>query len=154
MNPTSLDTTNVLLGIMAAVSVLQALVLIVVGVMAYRLYSRATQTIRELEMRHVVPLSARVDTLMAKVDGILVDVKAITERVGTRTERVDSAIRHTMHRVDQTADRVRATVSSQVNGLVGAVNSAWNLVGSLLNGRRSSDEAPGHASRREDHNGG
>jgi uncharacterized protein YoxC len=142
----SLDTTNVLLGIMAAVSVLEALALIVLGVMAYRLYARATQAIRELETRHVAPLAAKVDTLMTKVDGILVDVKGITERVNSRTERVDSAIRHTMGRVDHTADRVRASVSSRMNGLISVVNSAWDLVGGMLNGRRSSGEAPGHTS--------
>jgi hypothetical protein len=146
MDSSSLGTTNVMLGIMAAVSVLEALILVAVGIMAYRLYSRTVQTVRELEVRHVAPLAARVETLMTKVDGILVDVKGITERVGSQTERVDSAIRHTMNRVDQTADRVRSTVSSRVNGVVGVVNSAWNLVGSLLNGRRSSDEAPGHTS--------
>ena len=41
MNAGNLDTTNLLLGIMAAVSVLEALVLIGVGVMAYRLYTQA-----------------------------------------------------------------------------------------------------------------
>ena len=41
MNAGNLDTTNLLLGIMAAVSVLEALVFIGVGVMAYRLYGQA-----------------------------------------------------------------------------------------------------------------
>jgi hypothetical protein len=142
----NLDTTNVLLGIMAAVSVIEGLVLIAVGVLAYRLYSQATRTVRELEARHVAPLAARVETLMTKLDGILVDVKGITERVGNRTERVDSAIRHTIDRVDETADRVRSSVSSGMSGIVGVVNGAWYVVKSMLNGRRSSGEAPEHAS--------
>jgi hypothetical protein len=142
----SLDTTNVLLGIMAAVSVIEGLVLLAVGILAYRFYSQAMRTVRELEVRHVAPLAARVETLMTKVDGILVDVKGITARVGDRTERVDSAIRHTMGRVDETAGRVRSSVSSGMSGIIGVVNGAWHLVGSVLNGRRSSDEAPDHAS--------
>jgi methyl-accepting chemotaxis protein len=146
MNAGSLDTTNLLLGIMAAVSLIEAIVLIAVGVMGYRLYTQVSRTVRELEARHVAPLAAKVDTMMMKVDGILVDVKQITERVGNQTERVDSAIRHTMDRVDQTADRVRSTVSARVNGFISIVNSAWNLVGSMVNGRRSSGEAPGHTS--------
>ena len=40
MNAANLDTTNLLLGIMAAVSVLEAILLIGLGVMAYRLYGR------------------------------------------------------------------------------------------------------------------
>ena len=146
MNPAGLDTTNVLLGIMAAVSVIQVIVLIAAGVIGYRVYKQVSQTVRELEARHVAPLAAKVDTLMAKVDGILVDVKQITERVGRQTERVDTAIHHTMDRVDHTADRVRSTVSARINGLISIVNSAWNLVGSMVNGRRSSGEAPGHTS--------
>lgn len=144
--PGDLNTTNLLLGIMAAVSVIQGLVLIAIGIFAYRLYARAMRTVQELEARHVAPLVARADTLMRKVDGVLVDVKRITARVGNGTERVESAIQNTIDRVDETAGRVRSSVSSRVNGIVNVVNGAWHVVGSLLNGRRSSGEAPGHAS--------
>ena len=41
----NLDTTNLLLGIMAAVSVLEALLLIGVGIMAWKLYGHAMHTI-------------------------------------------------------------------------------------------------------------
>src|SRR5262245_21254829 len=74
----NLDTTNLLLGIMAVVSVLEALVLIGVGVIAWKLYSQAMQTIREVEKRQIAPLVARVNTLMARVDTILDDVKGVT----------------------------------------------------------------------------
>src|SRR4051812_12106991 len=91
----NLNTTNVLLGIMAAVSVLQALVLIGVGIMAYRLYSQAMRAVREVEQRQIAPLVARVNALMVRLDTILLDVKDITARVTNRTERVDNAIRTT-----------------------------------------------------------
>ena len=81
-------TTNLLLGIMAAVSVIEALLLIAVAVGAYRIYAGAMRTMGECETRHIVPLAARVDATMATVDEILADVKAITGRVGERTERV------------------------------------------------------------------
>ena len=92
MNAGNLDTTNLLLGIMAAVSVLEALVLIGVGVMAYRLYGQAMRTVRDIEARQITPLVARVDALMTRVDAILADVKDVTARVSDRTERVDAAI--------------------------------------------------------------
>ena len=101
MNARNLDTTNLLLGIMAAVSVLEALVLIGVGFMAYRLYTHAMQTIREIEARQVAPLVVRVNALMDRVEGILADVKDVTTRVSDRTERVDAAIRSTISSRDR-----------------------------------------------------
>jgi len=121
------DTTNLLLGIMAAVSVLEALVLIGVGVMAYRLYTHAMQTIREIEARQVAPLVVRVNTLMDRVEGILGDVKDVTTRVSDRTERVDAAIRSTT-----------SSVSSRVNRVLTLVHTARAAVdGFFHNGRRA-----------------
>jgi hypothetical protein len=88
MNAGNLDTTNLLLGIMAVVSVLEALLLIGAGIAGYRLYTQAMRTVREIEERQVAPLVARVNALMSRVDGILVDVKDVTGRVTTRTEGV------------------------------------------------------------------
>jgi methyl-accepting chemotaxis protein len=126
----NLNTTNILLGIMAAVSVLQALVLIGVGVMAYRLYSQALQAIHDIEQRQIAPLRARVDAILG-------DVKDVTGRVTRQTERVDSAIHHTIHRVDETADRVRDSVGSRINQLMGLVHGVTCAVQGLFNGRRS-----------------
>jgi hypothetical protein len=127
MNALNLDTTNLLLGIMAAVSILEALVLIGVGVMAYRLYTQAMQTIREVEARQVAPLVTRVNALMERVDGILVDVKDVTTRVSDRTERVDAAIRNTT-----------SSVSSRVNRVLTLVHTARAAVdGFFHNGRRA-----------------
>ncbi|MBI2829425.1 MAG: hypothetical protein HYX77_09180, partial [Acidobacteria bacterium] len=102
MTEANLNITNILLGIMAAASVLQALVLIGLGVMAFRLYRQTLQTVRDIERRQIAPLAAQLTALMAKVDGILDDVKDATARVTRQTERVDSAIHQTMHRVDET----------------------------------------------------
>ncbi len=138
MNAGNLDTTNLLLGIMAAVSVLEALLLIGVGVMAYRLYGQAMRTIRDIEARQIAPLMARVDALMTRVDTILADVKDVTARVTNRTERVDAAIRHTMGRVDETAGRVRSSVSSRVNRVLTLVHTARAAVdGFFQHGRRA-----------------
>ena len=87
----SLNTTNVLLGILAAVSVLQALVLVGVCVLALRLYRQTLKTITDIEERQIAPLTAAVSALMGTVDGILADVKDVTTRVARQTERVDEA---------------------------------------------------------------
>src|SRR5262245_3342830 len=94
-----LATTNMLLGIMAAVSVLEALVIVGIGVGGFLAYRRVMDLIANLETRHVAPLRARVDA-------ILVDVKDVTAAVKEDTDRVNQAIRTTMDRVDDTADRV------------------------------------------------
>ena len=141
MNAGNLDTTNLLLGIMAAVSVLEALLLIGVGVMAYRLYGQAMRTVRDIEARQIAPLVARVDALMTRVDAILADVKDVTARVTHRTERVDAAIRHTMGRVDETAGRVRSSVSSRVNRVLTLVHTARAAVDGFLHNSRRAEHA-------------
>ena len=142
MTAGNLDTTNLLLGIMAAVSVLEALLLVVVGVMAYRLYSRAMETVKEIEQRQVAPLVAKVNVLMAKVDGVLGDIKEITARVTRQTERVDSAIDGTIDRVDETAARVKSSVVSQVGRVFAFFTGARNVMDQYFTGRRPSKEAP------------
>ena len=96
----NLGTTNLLLGIMAAVSVLEALLVIGVGVAGFMVYRRVMTLVDGLEARQVAPA-------MARVNAILDDVKVVTAKVKEETERVDMAIRTTMDRVDDTADRVR-----------------------------------------------
>jgi hypothetical protein len=134
MPEANLDTTNLLLGIMAAVSVLEALLLVAAGVMGWKLYRQTMQTVLEIEERQIAPLRARVETLMGRVDGILGDVKRVTTSVGAQTERVNSAISTTIDRVDETADRVRHSVSYRVGRVLGVVQGARAAVGSLFNG--------------------
>lgn len=140
----NLDTTNLLLGIMAAVSVLEALLIVGVGVMAYRLYAQAMRTVREIEERQVAPLVIKVNGLMARVDGILLDVKEVTSLLTDRTERMDAAIRRTKDRVDETAGRVRSSVSARVNRVLTFVHIARATVDGLFHNGRGSDEASEH----------
>lgn len=120
-----LHTTNVLLGIMAAVSVLEALLVIGLGVAGYLVYSRVMTLIADLEARQIAPIRE-------KVDAILADVKSVTARVSQQTERVDHAISGTMGRVDETADRVKGTVRDKVNQAVGVVRGIRAVVASVL----------------------
>ena len=128
----NLGTTNVLLGIMAAVSVLQALVLIGAGVAGFLMYRRVTQLVTDLEARQVAPLRERVEAILA-------DVKTVTSRVNQQTERVDQAINGTMDRVDETADRVRHSVRDKVNQATGVVRGIIAVVASVLRSAGASD---------------
>ena len=133
----NLNTTNLFLGIMAFVSLLQAFVIIGIAFVGYRLYSRAMQTITSIEERQIAPLTARAQALMSTVDGILGDVKGLTSRVRGRTERVDAAIDDTLNRVDETAGRVRASVLSGLHGLMGVAQGVAAVVQGLLHARRA-----------------
>jgi ElaB/YqjD/DUF883 family membrane-anchored ribosome-binding protein len=120
-----LHTTNLLLGIMAAVSVLEALVLIGAGIGGFVAYRRVMQVVDDLERRQVAPLRQ-------KVDAILADVQAITARVSQQTERVDHAITGTFDRVDETADRMRSSVREKVYQAVGVVRGVHAAIMSVL----------------------
>lgn len=120
-----LHTTNVLLGIMAAVSVLEALLLIGMGIGGYVAYSRVTKLVTDLEARQIAPLRLRVDAILA-------DVKSVTARVSQQTERVDHAISGTMGRVDETAERVKGSVRDKVNQAVGVARGLQAIVASLM----------------------
>lgn len=112
-----LGTTNVMLGIMAAVSVLEALVIIGGAVAGYLIYKRVMALVNGIEERQVAPA-------MARVNAILDDAKIVSERVREEAERVDTAIKTTMDRVDDTADRVRSNVRAKTSRIVGIVRGA------------------------------
>jgi len=133
----NLNTTNILLGIMAAVSVLQALVVIGVGVMAFQLYRQTLQAIRDIEQRQIAPLAASVAELLGRVDGILADVKDVTSRVTRGTERLDAAVQDTMHSVDETAGRVFSSVESRVIRIARLAYGVASAIQGLFRGRRS-----------------
>jgi hypothetical protein len=123
---TELGTTNLLLGIMAAVSVLEALALIGAGVAGWMLYRRVTELVSGLEARQVAPA-------MARVNAILDDVRGVTATVKDETNRVDHAIRSTIDRVDDTADRVRSNVRAKTSRVVGFVRGVRVAIETMLN---------------------
>ena len=120
-----LQTTNVALIVMAVVSVLEALLLIGIGVGGFMMYRRVMQLASDLEARQIAPLRE-------KVDAILLDVKSVTARVSQQTERVDHAISGTIERVDDTAARVRAGVHDRVSQAAGVVRGVRAVIMSLL----------------------
>src|SRR5205823_10635509 len=120
-----LHTTNVLLGIMAATSVLEALLVIGMGVGGFVAYRRVMQLVTDLEARQITPLRE-------KVDAILLDVKSVTARVSQQSERVDHAISGTMERVDETAGRVRSSVRERVAQAIGIVHGVRAILISIL----------------------
>jgi flavin-binding protein dodecin len=112
-----LATTNVMLGIMAAVSVLEALVIIGAAVAGYFAYRQVMTVVSGIEERQVAPA-------MVRLNALLDDLRAISMTVKDETDRVDSAIRNTMDRVDDTAERVRWNVMVKTSRIIGIVRGA------------------------------
>jgi hypothetical protein len=135
-----LHTTNVLLGIMAAVSVLEALLLIGMGIGGYLVFSHITKLITDLEGRQIAPLRE-------KVEAILADVKSVTARISEQTERVDQAIAGTMGRVDETAERVKESVRDKVNQAVGVVRGIRAILASIMRSDRRNEPPAAAAGR-------
>ncbi len=129
----NLDTTNLLLGIMAGVSVLEALLLIGIGIGGFMIYRRVMRLVEDIETRQIAPLRE-------KADAILADVKTVTARVSHQTERVDHAISGTIHRVDETADRVKGSVRDKVNQAVGMLRGIRAVITSLLSSDADHEE--------------
>jgi hypothetical protein len=120
-----LGTTNLFLGIMAVVSVLEGLVIVGMGVAGFMAYRRLMALVAGLEARQIAPA-------MVRVHAILDDVKGVTERVRQETERVDHAIHDTIDRIDDTADRVRSNVRAKTSRVVGVVRGLRVALESMM----------------------
>ena len=129
MNAGNLDTTNLLLGIMAVVSVLEALLIIGMGVAGFMVYRKVMTLVEGLEIRQVAPA-------MARVNAILDDVKEVSAKVKDETVRVDHAIHNTIDRIDDTADRVRWNVRAKTSRVVGFVRGMRVAIEGFLSTRQ------------------
>ena len=80
----SLGTTNLLLGIMAAVSVLEGLFVVGLGVAGWMVFRRVTKFIDAFH----VEMTRQAAPLAAHVDAILDDVEEVTTTVREEAERM------------------------------------------------------------------
>jgi len=136
----NLGTTNLFLGIMAAVSVLEALVVIGIGVAAYMVYRRVIDLVNGLEARQIAPA-------MTRVNAILDDVKEVSAKVKEEADRVDVAIHRTIERVDDTADRVRSTVRAKTSWVVGVIRGLRVAIEGVLHADSRHQPPAGAADR-------
>ena len=136
----NLGTTNLFLGIMAAASVLEALLMVGVGIAAFIIYRRVTDLVSGLEARHVAPA-------MRRVNAILDDVSRVSAQVREETERVDHAIRTTMDRVDDTAERVRSNLRAKTSWVVGAIRGLRVAIEGVLRSDSRQEPPAGAAGR-------
>jgi hypothetical protein len=136
----NLGTTNLLLGIMAAVSVLEALLVIGIGVAAFMIYRRVMDLVSGVETRQIAPA-------MMRVNAILDDMKQVSAKVKDEAERVDLAIHRTMERVDDTADRVRSSVRAKTSWVVGVIRGLRVAIEEVLHSDSRHEPRAGAADR-------
>src|SRR5262249_23454545 len=113
---------------MAAVSVLEALALIGLGIAGFTVYKRVRELVDNLEARQVAPA-------MGRVNAILDDLKIVTAKVKEETARVDQAITRTIDRVDDTADRVRSNVRMNTSRVIGFIRGVRVALETMMQSR-------------------
>lgn len=141
-----LTTTNVLLGIMAVVSVLEAIALIVAGVMGMRMYRQLTEQIQAVEQRHLMPLTNRMLPLVDEANklamqaGPVIDeakvvmqrVQRIAERAEHSLTRVDGAVQGTIDTAEHTVEKVQGGVRRTAGTVVGVVRGVRTAIETFL----------------------
>jgi hypothetical protein len=130
-----LVTTNSYLGIIAAMSVVEMLLVIAACIAMFVIYARVQRAylnvldrVSMAEQLHVVPT-------LTRVNAILDDVKDVTAIVKEETDRLDTAINSTIDRVDKTATRVRSNVMTKTSNLMGLVRGARVVIAAILKTR-------------------
>jgi hypothetical protein len=123
----SLQTTNIWLGILAVVSLLEFLMIVAAGALAFRLYKEAMSTIQAIERVHIAPLRMRVDLLLDQVE-------IMTDTVKHAQESVSDTLRHVTGAGTLVAGAVRAK-AWPILGIIQGLKSAANAI--RKNGRDS-----------------
>lgn len=113
---TDFQTTNLFLGIMAAVSLLQFLMIVTALVMGLRAYRRLTERFDVFEQERLAPIADKATAVMQ-------DVQRVTSQVATTTERVEQTLNHTAERFEERAERVKANVHRRVMPMVAAAQA-------------------------------
>jgi hypothetical protein len=127
-----LTWTNTWLGVLAAISVIQFLIMCVAGVLAYRMYQKTMATIETVERVHIAPLRARVDS-------VLDQVQLMTDKVRHAQESISDALHH----VTGTGSAVAGAVKSKAWPIVGIFQGLKSVATTMMgNGRHEHTDRP------------
>jgi hypothetical protein len=114
----ALDTTNILLGTLVLIGVLEAVALAVVVVVAMRLYAQLVRILRDVQQQ-VRPLAERVNDLAAVVESITTDVKSATARAAAGAEKAGAAFQTAVDVAKIVRGTAHASVVSRALPLIG-----------------------------------
>ena len=102
-----LTTTNVLLGIMAAVSLLEGLAALGAMLAGLLVYRRVMQVVSSIEERQIAPAAARVNA-------ILDDVKGVTSTIRQRAGRLERVVDWVLDAISRKRRRTDEESASRV----------------------------------------
>lgn len=125
-----LTMTNVWLGILAVIALIQFLMLCAAGLLAYRMYSKAMVTLETIERLHVAPLRARADAMLDQV-------QTVVDKVKHTQESVSDAFRH----VAGTGSVVADAVKSKAWPIVGIIQGLKSAASVIRNGGKGHDDS-------------
>jgi hypothetical protein len=126
----NIETTNLFLGIMAGVSLLQFLMLVTALIVGYRAYRRVSERFDLFDQERLAPIAE-------KAQAVVQDVQRLTSQVASQTERVEQALNHTAERFEERAERVKTNVRRRVVPMVAAVRTFKDAM--RQNGTTASD---------------
>jgi len=116
-----LTMTNVWLGILAVISLLEFLMIAAAGLMAFKAYKQVMNTIETVERVHIAPLRARVDALLDEVE-------VITGKVRHAQDSVTAAL----HTASRTGSVLAGTVKSRTWPIIGMIRGVRTVADALL----------------------
>jgi hypothetical protein len=118
---TDLGSVPVWLGIIAVALVIQTVVMLVAGMVAWRAVARSMAALDTLQRDEIRPLLARVDAVLDD-----------TRRVIGRVEAVDADVRDTVARTSARARQAAARVKHGFWPAVGIGRGAWAVVAAFM----------------------
>jgi len=131
-----LHTTNTLLAIMAAVSVIEVLMVIAAGIALWTMYKRVLAVSdRAMALADRV-VSQDLPPVIARVNAILDDVKDVSAVVKHDSEWINSAVRSTVDRIETATGHVRSTVSAKTRWASAAFRGLRFALSALASSRR------------------
>lgn len=95
---TDLTTTNVFLGILAAMSLLEGIAVGAILLGAFLVYRHIGRLITNIETRQVAPAVTRVNAILDDVKGVTSMVRQKSARVDAVVEEIVDRLGHTRHR--------------------------------------------------------
>jgi hypothetical protein len=127
-----LTTTNIWLGILAIVSLIEFLMICAAGFMAYRLYQRAMTTLETVERVHIAPLRARVDALLDEV-----------QRMTNKVKHAQDSVAETFKLMAGTGNAVAWAVKSRTWPILGVLQGIKTAAATVMrNGRKEHADSP------------
>jgi hypothetical protein len=121
-----LTMTNVWLGILAVISLIEFLMIAAAGLLAYKAYKQMLNVVETVERVHIAPLRARVDALLDEVE-------VITGKVRHAQDSVAAAL----HTATHAGSMIAGSMKSKTWPVIGMIRSVRTVAAALMekNGR-------------------